>query len=690
MREHAESLARQGFRVLPLHTPIFGTHDVMCSCRQADCASIGKHPRTMKGLTDATSDLDIVGEWWRMWPEANIGVATGYDFDVIDIDGEDGVSVYLRYCARFGTPAKWREVLTGRPDGTHVYVKPGGLKGWNGGFAGHPKGLDVKGKGGYVVAPPSLHESGRRYGWNDDFVQGDTPWPEWHRLVVADCAPVRIRQPVPTATSGIGFAGTVKERIYREVSGTPEGGRWQALQTIGTWGLAGLIKGDEIGFDEALTMLDELAAELGLTDAERRRLPDELHRAVENRVQEIRRREVPGTPGLPSSALSVDLSGPNLGLGGSNSELDEATRFRLDVEAQTRYYRVQMTARDAARDALRREALGERPEVVSFTLDELLALPDDPTRYRLEGLWPLGGRIMFAAQFKAGKTTMVGNVVRSLVDGSAFLNRYASTPLTGTIRLVDTEMSPGMLKSWLRDQAIANTERVRITPLRGLASSFEITDSIVRTQWAEELRKDDTEVFILDPLGPVLAALGLDENNNQDIGKFITAFEALLAEAEIADAMVVHHMGHFGERSRGASRLRDWPDVEWHLIRDGQEEEKADVAPDAPRFFRAFGRDVNVPEQLLHFDREFRWLSVNGDGSRKAVRESRTTSDVEAFVKANPGATQSTIEAAVRGKAAYIRSAIRELVGSNVIVVIDGPNKAKLHFHRDYDTRAGV
>jgi Bifunctional DNA primase/polymerase, N-terminal/AAA domain len=683
MREHAESLARQGFRVLPLHTPIFNAlaEIYLCSCRQAECKSIGKHPRNKQGLTEATTDLERVGEWWSMWPDANIGVATGYEFDVIDIDGPDGLKLYDDYCARFGVPMQQRGALTGRYFGTHIYVKPGGQKAWTGGFAGHPVGLDVKGKGGYVVAPPSLHETGNRYGWTleGDDVRGETPWPEWHAKVVEHVSPVRIRQPSTTGGSGIGFAATVKERIRSDVAGTPEGGRWQALQTVGTWGLAGLVKGGEIGQPEALVILEELAAELRLDAREIGRLPDELQRAVENRRDPIQRRAVPETPSYVSSLVSEPLSGPN-------PALDDADRERLAVESQTAYYRVQMQARDAARDQLRREKLDVSPDdVQDFTLDEFLALPIEAARYRLDGLWPVGGRIMLAAQFKAGKTTMVGNLVRSLADGSAFLNRFGSIPPDGTVGIVDTEMSPRMIQTWLRDQAVANTHKVWLAPIRGKAHKFEITDDYVRSLWAQRFKQRDTEILLLDCLGPVLAGLGFDENNNQEVGKFISAFEALLSEAGIEDAMIVHHMGHVGERSRGASRLRDWPDVEWHLIREGQEEENADAAPNALRFFRAYGRDVSIPEQLLHYDSEFRWLSVNGDGSRKNVRENRIAVAVEAYVKENPGCTQNAIEAAVTGRAVNVRSSLRALVDSSTVVTVDGPNKAKLHFHRDYE-----
>ena len=81
-------LARRGFEVLPCHATGVGG----CSCRQPDCGSPGKHPRTRRGLHDATTDPAEIGQWWRQWPTANVGVRTGAvsGLVVIDIDPEHG------------------------------------------------------------------------------------------------------------------------------------------------------------------------------------------------------------------------------------------------------------------------------------------------------------------------------------------------------------------------------------------------------------------------------------------------------------------------------------------------------------------------------------------------------------------------------------------------------------------------
>jgi hypothetical protein len=123
----------------------------------------------------------------------------------------------------------------------------------------------------------------------------------------------------------------------------------------------------------------------------------------------------------------------------------------------------------------------------------------------------------------------------------------------------------------------------------------------------------------------------LDESH--DAGRFLVAFDALLAEAGIGEGGIAHHMGHVGERSRGDSRLRDWPDVEWRLVRDKCNDDETD--PAAARYFAAYGRDVDQPEQLLGYDPATRRLTIAG-GSRKNAKAEALVTAVVQYVADNP------------------------------------------------------
>ena len=153
--------------------------------------------------------------------------------------------------------------------------------------------------------------------------------------------------------------------------------------------------------------------------------------------------------------------------------------------------------------------------------------------------------------------------MRSVVDGELFLGVAKVRPVSNLV-ILDFEMSEGQIEGWLRDQNIRNTDAVHLVSLRGAASSFDILNPLRRQEWAAALRATRAEMAVLDCLRPGMDALGLDEHS--EAGRFLTAFDEMLKEANIPEALLVHHSGHSGERSRGDSRILDWPDGIWNLV----------------------------------------------------------------------------------------------------------------------------
>jgi hypothetical protein len=347
------------------------------------------------------------------------------------------------------------------------------------------------------------------------------------------------------------------------------------------------------------------------------------------------------------------------------ADIDHEVRVRAEVERQ----RIDREARQR----LDSEERGPVPGPEFRTLRERLAVPRSTVRYRIDGFQPAGTRVICAAQFKAGKTTLIGNLLRSLADGDAFLGSYRVSPLVGTVALIDTEMGPTQLDDWLRVQAIGRDDGVIVVTLRGRVASFDLLDRTLRTRWAQWLRERRVDYLVLDCLRPVLDALGLDEH--RDAGRFLTAFDALLAEAEITDALVVQHMGHLNERSRGDSRLRDWPDVEWQLVRE-------DDDPGSPRFIKAYGRDVDVREARLDYDQVTRRLLVSG-GSRGDVKVESALAAVldvltERLVPMSGRAIKDALVASDHPRDT-IDSALRRGVEAGVLRVEPGSRNARLY-----------
>jgi hypothetical protein len=307
------------------------------------------------------------------------------------------------------------------------------------------------------------------------------------------------------------------------------------------------------------------------------------------------------------------------------------------------------------------------------SLDALLDEPETPTRYRIESVAPANARVMLSAQQKSGKTTLVDNVIRALVDAEPLLGQFAVNTPSSRLVLLDDELSEDMLRRWLRDQHIGSTNSVATVSLRGRVGSFNLLDERSRAAWAQRFRDLGCDYLILDCLRPVLDALGLDEKN---VGPFLVAFDALLAEAGIDDALLVHHMGHTNERARGDSRLLDWPDATWRLVRETDE-------PNSPRYFSAYGRDVNVREGRLSFDPTTRRLSYAA-GSRADTRtESAVSTVVDLLVESGgEGMGVRDLEAALADAdhpRQAARDAIKHAVKQGLVTIEHGARRAKIH-----------
>lgn len=114
-----------------------------------------------RGCKDATCDREQIVRWWRATPRANLGLATGYGVDVLDYDGLKGHEAWGKEFHSPGHP--WglgmrvlATVSTPRPGGLHVYVPATGA----GNRQAMLPGVDYRGLGGYVVAPPSTTPQG--------------------------------------------------------------------------------------------------------------------------------------------------------------------------------------------------------------------------------------------------------------------------------------------------------------------------------------------------------------------------------------------------------------------------------------------------------------------------------------------------------------------------------------------------
>ncbi|WP_081494858.1 phage/plasmid primase, P4 family [Bradyrhizobium liaoningense] len=169
MLEHALAFAARGWSVFPCHP---ATKQPLV---KSDVAGEG-------GLKLATTDETQIRAWWQRWPQAMIGLPTGAPIGafVVDVDaGEDkatgeifeAAALQVNLERAIGAPLPpTRYALTPR-GGVHLYFQlpgDGSEIGNRANLLGKGSRIDIRGDGGYVIAPPSVRKDGVAYAWGDE------------------------------------------------------------------------------------------------------------------------------------------------------------------------------------------------------------------------------------------------------------------------------------------------------------------------------------------------------------------------------------------------------------------------------------------------------------------------------------------------------------------------------------------
>lgn len=161
----------------------------VCSCPSAtDCGSPGKHPRIANGFKSATTDPDQIRKWIKRWPGTNWGIACGPSrIAVVDVDprnqGDDTLASLEK---QHGELPKTPTALTGGGGQHYLYAFPEGAEVRTCALG---PGIELKASGGYIVAAPSNHISGKRYEWDAGALPSETTLttlPKWIQKIAGD------------------------------------------------------------------------------------------------------------------------------------------------------------------------------------------------------------------------------------------------------------------------------------------------------------------------------------------------------------------------------------------------------------------------------------------------------------------------------------------------------------------------
>jgi bifunctional DNA primase/polymerase-like protein/AAA domain-containing protein len=700
----------RGWAVIPLHDVAGGT----CSCGSADphhpATQGGKHPLQAGWQNRGIRDAATARETWAARPSANIGIVTGRASGlwVLDVDPEhQGDAKLAALIGAYGMLPSTHTVRTGS-GGQHYYWRMPDFD-FTTSRGQLPVGLDVRGNNGQVVAPPSYTLKGSYSvvletavadapAWLLDLIRPRTPAPD----------PTEARQEAGAggwvasveAPTGLGAIDADRGRLYahravREVlnelraaipgernSKAYRAGRRLAELISSPWsGLDAYVDQIWAGYMQACAFID---TDGGFTQTE---AYDTLRKAV--RDQGGRGAALPPADfygvvtGWQAPPSDFDQAGQGSAIPGIFTPVAAPGTLEQPLDPFESAVRVEMGRQMVRDEAKRRIVAAEflsswREPITHGDLAVELSLPESETVWRVAGLLPADGNSVVVAPRKTGKTTLIGELVRSLVDGIPFLG-HTCTAVSGGVALFNYENTERQQRAWLRALGIVNQDQVHVLHLRGSALNLNVAQ--VRAYVTSWLQERAIEVWIPDPYLRAAQGVVLNENDNGQANIFTGILDEIKLEAGVKEIVMPAHSSNKNEvesgaeSMRGAGRVEDWADAIWYL-----------TSIEGQRFIRATGRDVELPETQMQFDSTTRHLSIPRPGHGR--KEVAIEGDVAAISKilrewseATPATQNQLAEACGGWRAQRVRAAVVWLVDRNLAWVENGPNNSKYHHH---------
>jgi hypothetical protein len=230
--EWAHWYARQGWPVIPMHTPTTQG----CSCKDGTaCTHPGKHPRTAHGRNDASTNPQTIADWWQRWPDANIAIKTDSLF-ILDVDERHGGKQELyKLEKQYGRLPEGPRVISGSGSDHYYFCLPAdGIAVYSSDGLVAP-GLDIKGFQGNINMPPSLHTSGKQYLWDALFAPDSfelPPPPDWLVTLARQARPLSQQryQPGVSIPEGQRYNYLISAAARARYQGYTEDQIYQALQ----------------------------------------------------------------------------------------------------------------------------------------------------------------------------------------------------------------------------------------------------------------------------------------------------------------------------------------------------------------------------------------------------------------------------------------------------------------------------
>lgn len=335
--------------------------------------------------------------------------------------------------------------------------------------------------------------------------------------------------------------------------------------------------------------------------------------------------------------------------------------FQFQVDSELGH----LTTRDLAKSKFEEMKFAQEGEpVIAISLISLLATPIPKSKWVVEDLLMKAGKIFFAAKAKAGKTTVTLALLKSLADGISFLGKFKVEVPEGCIGYMNLELTEGQMQEWVARQGIRNVHKVHFWNLRGKPNPFR--SQTFRNHLIQEMQELGIKTLIIDTFAKIFSG---EANNNSEVNRFLIMLDDVLDRAGVEQLVMLVHAGNDASKIRGATALTEHPDGIWYLINDDQKN----------RYFSAIGRDIEIAEGQITYDKTTAELTFTGAGKR-ATKDLTSRERVVEFVKVNPGSNASEIDESIGGTKAFKIKIRKQLVNDGMLTVRKGPDNASQYF----------
>jgi hypothetical protein len=589
---------------------------------------LAKHGETwmaVHGVLDATTETTKLREWWEVEPEANIGGATGFVADALDIDSKEAME---RVSALFGEHDLDVRALpraqTGG-GGRHVFFEPSGL----GNRAGVIEGVDWRGKGGYVVLPGSLHPNGNPYRWIKRMAPA--PLPDF----LVELLQKRASMPAPPSAAET-LASAPQKYIKAAIDSELEklraaapGIRNDTLNKA-AYALGKMVGAGWISQGRAEANLKLGADACGLEEPEVSRT---IRSGLEDGIAHPREAVPEGSGGEIRHGGQKDSEEPHAAQGEAPgapppkpASKDERGRLRL------------MSAAD------------------------FMAIPDVEPDWLVEGLLIAGGLSLIAAKPKVGKSVLARNLAAAVASGHSFLDRAVKP---GTVIYLAHEEKEAEVRRHFRKLGITGDEALFIH-IGGIG-----TGALIELSGA--VYEHHPVLVVIDPLFKFTRAKDVS-----DYAEITAVLDPLLLLARDADfhLTLVHHAPkqerESGDDVLGSTAIFGTVDA---LVKLRRKRDDSRVIDSIQRY----GKDL--PESVLRLDEDSGLIQLFG--SVQARRESDLTEVILKLLGDGDEVSLSAIKEQIPARNEYILSALnRLLLGHQISVRGSGSRGHPLLYRR--------